>query len=135
MNPLPDFFQKMLERKWLGDKTGGGFYKKVEPPQEKKTSGWRWIGRRWNTIRSRKPKFPALEMAKNVEQPGRDCECYWGWMITRHSKKDDKAGSFLWSAFGGSLELRGQPRAGDFGFHRGNRSRHAAGFQLGNGAI
>src|SRR5579863_9411314 len=25
---LPDFFAKMLERKWLGDKTKGGFYKK-----------------------------------------------------------------------------------------------------------
>src|SRR5260221_6019050 len=26
--PLPDFFRKMLECKMLGDKTGGGFYKK-----------------------------------------------------------------------------------------------------------
>src|ERR1700731_1497093 len=25
---LPDFFGKMIERKWLGDKTKGGFYKK-----------------------------------------------------------------------------------------------------------
>src|SRR5271167_1838807 len=25
---LPDFFRQMLERKWLGDKTKGGFYKK-----------------------------------------------------------------------------------------------------------
>src|SRR5215475_11703489 len=27
---LPDFFGKMLERRWLGDKTKGGFYKKVK---------------------------------------------------------------------------------------------------------
>ena len=27
---LPDFFKQMLERKWLGDKTKGGFYKKGE---------------------------------------------------------------------------------------------------------
>src|ERR1700690_2293403 len=27
-SPLPDFYKKMLERKWLGDKTKGGFYKK-----------------------------------------------------------------------------------------------------------
>src|SRR6266496_4927614 len=26
--PVPDFFQQMLSRKWLGDKTKGGFYKK-----------------------------------------------------------------------------------------------------------
>src|SRR6476620_2950374 len=27
---LPDFFGKMLQRKWLGDKTKGGFYKKMK---------------------------------------------------------------------------------------------------------
>src|SRR5499427_1077804 len=27
---LPDFFRKMLEKKWLGDKSKGGFYKKVK---------------------------------------------------------------------------------------------------------
>src|ERR1700694_1856708 len=27
-SPLPDFYKQMLERKWLGDKTKGGFYKK-----------------------------------------------------------------------------------------------------------
>ena len=27
---LPDFYKQMLERKWLGDKTKGGFYKKVK---------------------------------------------------------------------------------------------------------
>src|SRR5947199_6203953 len=26
---LPDFYKQMLDRKWLGDKTKGGFYKKV----------------------------------------------------------------------------------------------------------
>src|SRR5262249_28835278 len=29
-SPLPDFYKQMLERKWLGDKTKGGFYKKVK---------------------------------------------------------------------------------------------------------
>src|SRR5580700_8770018 len=33
-NPLPDFYQQMLERKWLGDKTKGGFYKKVKSAGE-----------------------------------------------------------------------------------------------------
>ena len=28
---LPDFYHQMLERKWLGDKTKGGFYKKSKP--------------------------------------------------------------------------------------------------------
>ncbi len=27
---IPAFFRQMLERKWLGDKTKGGFYKKAQ---------------------------------------------------------------------------------------------------------
>ncbi len=27
---LPDFFKQMLQQKWLGDKTKGGFYKKAK---------------------------------------------------------------------------------------------------------
>src|SRR5579872_5834766 len=30
---IPDFIRQMLERKWLGDKTKGGFYKKVRGAQ------------------------------------------------------------------------------------------------------
>src|SRR5947209_8332818 len=29
---LPDFFHQMLQKKWLGDKSKGGFYKKVKAP-------------------------------------------------------------------------------------------------------
>src|ERR1700719_1431544 len=36
---LPDFFRQMLERKWLGDKTKGGFYKKVKSGGEKEDQG------------------------------------------------------------------------------------------------
>jgi 3-hydroxyacyl-CoA dehydrogenase len=62
---LPDFFQKMLERKWLGDKTKQGFYKKV-----KTAEGEDRFGLDWKTLEYRprqKAKIPALEMAKNVE--------------------------------------------------------------------
>src|ERR1017187_4164656 len=30
---IPDFYKKMLEKKWLGDKTKGGFYKKQKGPE------------------------------------------------------------------------------------------------------
>ncbi len=66
---LPGFFiRQMLERKWLGDKTKGGFYKEGEGRWRGKTSGWRWIGRPWKIVRGRRQKFPALDMAKNLEQ-------------------------------------------------------------------
>src|SRR5437763_328007 len=64
---LPDFFQKMLERKILGDKTKGGFYKKVKGPQ-----GEERLAIDWKTLEYRpaqKPKFPSLEMVKNIEDP------------------------------------------------------------------
>src|SRR5580693_2989487 len=32
---LPDFYRQMLDRKWLGDKTKGGFYKKVKSGNDK----------------------------------------------------------------------------------------------------
>jgi len=47
---LPDFYQQMLQRKWLGDKTKGGFYKKAKSAEGKTTSEWLLTGRRWNTI-------------------------------------------------------------------------------------
>src|ERR1022692_4465603 len=36
---IPAFFRKMLERKWLGDKTHGGFYKKVKHAHGKDADG------------------------------------------------------------------------------------------------
>jgi 3-hydroxyacyl-CoA dehydrogenase len=55
---LPDFFTQMLQRKWLGDKTKGGFYKKAKGGEARKTSAWRSTGRRWNTIRGRNRSSP-----------------------------------------------------------------------------
>jgi 3-hydroxyacyl-CoA dehydrogenase len=62
---LPDFFGQMLERKMLGDKTGGGFYKKVKGSDDR-------FGLDWKTLEYRprqKAKFVSLEMAKNVDDP------------------------------------------------------------------
>src|ERR1700758_3525277 len=36
---LPDFFKKMLQSKWLGDKTKGGFYKKVKGREGQEDEG------------------------------------------------------------------------------------------------
>src|SRR5215471_6964046 len=62
---LPEFFAKMLERKWLGDKTKGGFYRK-----NKKEGKSEIFALDWKTLEyrpSQRPKFPSLEMAKTVE--------------------------------------------------------------------
>jgi 3-hydroxyacyl-CoA dehydrogenase len=64
---LAPFIAKMLENKWLGDKTQQGFYRK----EGKDTEGrdLRHV-LDWQTLDykpSMRPKFPAIEMAKNVE--------------------------------------------------------------------
>jgi 3-hydroxyacyl-CoA dehydrogenase len=92
---LPDFFRQMLERKWLGDKTKGGFYKKVKD----KGGEQEGLALDWKTLEYRprsKPKFPALDMAKNVEDPGARLRMLLG--LEASSQKNDKAGAFLWSA-------------------------------------
>jgi len=87
---LPSFFVQMLERKWLGDKTKGGFYRKT-----KKLDGKTEImAIDWKTLEyrsSQRPKFPSLEMAKTVDDLPERLK-----MLLAPSK--DKASIFLWSA-------------------------------------
>jgi 3-hydroxyacyl-CoA dehydrogenase len=93
---LPEFFTKMLERKWLGDKTKGGFYKKVKS-NEGKEDERRALD--WKTLEyhpRKKPKFPALDMAKNIEDTGARLRMLLG--LEGSPQKGDKAGAFLWSA-------------------------------------
>jgi 3-hydroxyacyl-CoA dehydrogenase len=99
---LPDFFTQMIQRKWLGDKTKGGFYKKnvgrapspAEPGKEDER-----LALDWKTLEYRprqKPKFAALEMAKNIEDPGPRLRMLLG--LEGAPQKGDKAGAFLWSS-------------------------------------
>jgi 3-hydroxyacyl-CoA dehydrogenase len=93
---LPDFFRQMLERKWLGDKTRGGFYKKVKSDGKEDER----MALDWKTLEYRprqKPKLPALEMAKNVEDTGARVKMLLG-LDGGGPQKGDKAGQFLWSA-------------------------------------
>ncbi len=99
---LPDFFQQMLERKWLGDKTHGGFYKKNvgRAPSPANPSQDDRLALDWKTLEyhpRQKPKFPALDMAKNVEDTGARVRMLLG-LNESGPQKGDKAGAFLWSA-------------------------------------
>src|SRR6202162_5905141 len=67
---IPAFFRQMLERKWLGDKTKGGFYKKTKTPEGKEDER---LALDWKTLEyhpRQKPKFAALDIAKNIEDTG-----------------------------------------------------------------
>jgi 3-hydroxyacyl-CoA dehydrogenase len=94
--PLPEFFQQMLSRKWLGDKTQGGFYKKLkgsEGHEERLALNWKAL----EYHPRQKPKFPTLDMAKNVEEIGPRVRMLLG-LDGSGPQKGDKAGAFLWSA-------------------------------------
>src|SRR5438093_1788261 len=73
---LPEFFTQMLQRRWLGDKTKGGFYKKnaggaaspAEPGKEDERLALDWKTLEYHP--RQKPKFAALDVAKNLEDTG-----------------------------------------------------------------
>jgi 3-hydroxyacyl-CoA dehydrogenase len=93
---LPDFFNQMLQRKWLGDKTKGGFYKKVKGGQGQEDER---MALDWKTLEyhpRQKPKFPALDMAKNVEETGARLRMLLG--LEGAQQKGDRAGAFLWAS-------------------------------------
>ncbi|MGC2161639.1 MAG: 3-hydroxyacyl-CoA dehydrogenase NAD-binding domain-containing protein [Silvibacterium sp.] len=81
---LPDFIESMLERRWLGDKTKQGFYKK---------DGETRLALDWHTLAYRpaqRPKFPSIEMAKNAASLGERLR-----LILAADPKKDKAAAFL----------------------------------------
>jgi 3-hydroxyacyl-CoA dehydrogenase len=91
---LPQFYQAMVERKWLGDKTNGGFYKKTKGPD-----GEERLGLDWKTLEYRprqRVKFPALDMAKQVEETPKRLRMLLG--LDGAGGKPDRAGQFLWCA-------------------------------------
>jgi 3-hydroxyacyl-CoA dehydrogenase len=98
---LPAFFRQMVERKWLGDKTKGGFYKKLKSKDGKDDER---MALDWKTSEyhaRQKPKFAALEMAKNVEETGARIRMLLGLNNGGSGgapQKADKAGAFLWAA-------------------------------------
>ena len=87
---LPPFVQTMLERRWLGDKTKQGFYKKEKDAEGKEIR----LVLDWKTLEYQpgvRPKIPSLEMAKNAERlPERLAQLLAG------DVKKDKAARFHW---------------------------------------
>ncbi len=93
---LPEFFKQMLERKWLGDKTGGGFYKKVKGAGEGERLALDWKTLEYRPLQ--KAKFASLEMAKNIEDTGaRLKSLIAGSGKSSSGKKQAKDEQFLWT--------------------------------------
>ncbi len=88
---LPDFVKKMGENKWLGDKTGQGFYKKVKGEGSKSEIHALDL----NTLEyrpSQKVKFATLELTKSIDKLADRFKVLVGGK--------DKAGEFYRLSFG-----------------------------------
>lgn len=83
---LPDYLQKMVENKWLGDKTGQGFYKKTKDAKGKTEI----LTLDLNTLEygpKQRPKFQSLEALKPIEDLKKRIKAF--------SKQTDKAAQFF----------------------------------------
>lgn len=89
---LPNYLQKMIENKWLGDKTGQGFYKKVK--NEKGESEILSLDLKTLAYTPQvKSKFATLDQTKSIENPKDRLKV----LIAGQ----DKAGEFFRITFGG----------------------------------
>lgn len=67
---LPDFVRNMHQRKLLGDKTGGGFYKKIKSGDG--SSEILTIDlKTFEYVKQQKPHFPSFDMARSIEETGK----------------------------------------------------------------
>lgn len=86
---VPDYLQSMLDKKWLGQKTGSGFYKKVDK---------NILSLNLDTLEyepSVKKKYDAIRVSKN--------ETYLPGKLRSLISIDDVAGKFLWELNAGIL--------------------------------
>ncbi|MGQ9823917.1 MAG: 3-hydroxyacyl-CoA dehydrogenase NAD-binding domain-containing protein [Desulfotomaculales bacterium] len=87
---VPDFMKQMLANKWLGDKTGQGFYKK-EKGKEALVLDYRTMQYR----PKEKPRFNSLERAKNLEGTGNKLKAL--------AFGEDRGAQFVWRILKESL--------------------------------
>ncbi len=91
---VPPFMEEMIKRGWLGDKTGGGFYKKVKSGGESEilTLDWQKMEYRPRL----KAKFPSIEAGKGIEDTRERLRALLAPAID--GKGGDKANRLLWSS-------------------------------------
>lgn len=89
---IPDYVQKMVDQKWLGSKTGQGFYKKVKGEGGKSEI----LSLDLDSMEysaTEKVSFPTLEMTKAIDQLDKRLPMLYNGM--------DKAGEFYRKTFNG----------------------------------
>jgi 3-hydroxyacyl-CoA dehydrogenase len=81
-----EFEKKMIAQKWLGDKTGQGFYKRVGQGDAREILVLDWKTLQYQPLQ--KPRFPSIEAARNIQDLGE--------RVRALLRSPDRAGRFLW---------------------------------------
>jgi 3-hydroxyacyl-CoA dehydrogenase len=86
---VPEYMARMIERGWLGEKRGQGFYKRVGKGAEKEI--WAIDRATLEYHEAARPKFASAEAVRGMEDlPAR---------LRAMAASDDPAGRFLWRLF------------------------------------
>jgi 3-hydroxyacyl-CoA dehydrogenase len=93
MYRVPKLVEDMLARGWLGEKTGGGFYKRVKKDGESEILTLDWHKMEYRA--RQKTKFGSIEAGKGIENTGDRLRALAGPAL--EGKIGDKANQFLWS--------------------------------------
>jgi len=91
---IPGFIQKMIENRWLGDKTGQGFFKRVEG-EGKRGQAWALDYKTMCYRPRQKPDLPVLEEAMKIEDIRE--------RIRFLAYAEDRAGAFVWETLSALL--------------------------------
>lgn len=83
---IPAIMEQMLQNKWLGDKTGQGFYKKVKGDGGKEILSLNLKTGEYGP--QEKVRYESLGLAKNIDDVGERIKTVLG--------ADDEAGKFAW---------------------------------------
>jgi len=98
MYRVPKFVEDMVARGWLGDKTGGGFYKRVKKGAESEILTLDWKKMEYRP--RQKAKFGSIEAGKGIEDTRERLRALAGPGLA--GKGGDKANQFMW---GGITEM------------------------------
>ncbi|MGH9747915.1 MAG: 3-hydroxyacyl-CoA dehydrogenase/enoyl-CoA hydratase family protein [Candidatus Acidiferrales bacterium] len=90
---VPAFVEEMMKRGWLGEKTGGGFYKRMKKGGESEILTLDWQKMEYRA--RQKAKFGSIEAGKQIEETRERLRVLVGPVLD--GKGGDKASRFLWS--------------------------------------
>lgn len=121
---IPDFVQKMVDNKWLGSKSGQGFYKKVKDDKGKSNI----LSLNLDTLEyqeQEKVKFDAIGKAKDIDNIAKRTKVL--------ASSDDKAGEFYRKTFYSLFEYSSKriPEISDELYRIDDGLRAGFGWQLG----